>query len=554
MKFTSMKRFTLLTSLLFSGMLAYAQPDLSLDDVTVIKNFDAQLAEADRVEVMPAMPNVDTSRSRQTYLLPVRTLNVEYQPPRIRPISTRGDQLPPAYDGYLKLGAGLPLGLYGDASYHKFINKQLELGLEAFHHSARVREQEDVRDYVQNQRFGLTRLRALSTYHHDSGASAQARIGYNIHDVYFYGYNFVPGFEGVSVLADDVRQQFNKFDIGASIFNGERTVGDFNYRADFDFYYLNDNYGSRERGYDLKLQGTKWFNGIHSLDLVVHTDFTNFEDTTTQNLNNFFFQPAFTFHGDIFKLKLGVNIASHRDQFSFFPDVEASVNVLGNRLMAFAGAEGTLLKNNFAALSAYNPFIVSRFRLRNTSYNQFYGGVKGDLGIIKYSGQAGYKRANDMALFLQTADVENDARRRFEVLYDTLTIVNVQGTLSIEPADGLVISGFVSQSVFSPRNEARAWHIPSFELNGTIAYTTLEEKLRVRAELYMENGVPYINRMGEEDRLNGLFDLSIGADMFFSKNFGAFIQVNNLADNRRQRWQDYPVFGINALAGIQLRF
>lgn len=554
MKSNTILRFGLLPMFLLLSTLAFAQPDLSLDDVTVIKNFDAQLAEADRVEVMPQLPTVDTSRKSQNYFLPIRTLNVDYQPPRIRPISTRGDKLPDAYKGFLKLGAGLPLSLYGEGSFHTFVNKQLEFGIDAFHHSARTRQREDVSEFIENQRFALSSLRGISTYHHDSGVSGQLRAGYRSNDLYFYGYNFDPAFEGVSVLPDDVRQQFNKFDIGASLFNGERTVGDFNYRADFDFYFLNDNYGSRERGYDLKLQGTKWFNGIHSLDLVVHTDFTNFRDTEAQNLNNFFFQPAFTFHGDFFRIKLGANVASHRDQFSFFPDVTASVNILGNRLMAFAGAEGTLQKNNLDQLSAYNPFIVSRFELRNTSYNQFFGGVKGDLGFVKYSGQAGYKRANDMALFLQTTDAENAARRRFNVVYDTLTIVNIQGTLSVEPAEGLVISGFVSQSIFSPRNQERAWHIPSFELNGTVAYTTMKEKLRVRAELYMENGVPYINSLGVADRLNGLFDLSIGADLFFSKNFGAFLQVNNLADNRRQRWQDYPVFGINVLAGINVRF
>jgi hypothetical protein len=51
-----------------------------------------------------------------------------------------------------------------------------------------------------------------------------------------------------------------------------------------------------------------------------------------------------------------------------------------------------------------------------------------------------------------------------------------------------------------------------------------------------------------------LFDLSLGADFFFSEKFGGFIQINNLANNRRERWFRYPIFGINAMAGVMVRF
>jgi len=46
----------------------------------------------------------------------------------------------------------------------------------------------------------------------------------------------------------------------------------------------------------------------------------------------------------------------------------------------------------------------------------------------------------------------------------------------------------------------------------------------------------------------------LGAEYFFSKNIGAFLQVNNLANNRRQRWQNYPTLGLNALVGVTARF
>ena len=91
-------------------------------------------------------------------------------------------------------------------------------------------------------------------------------------------------------------------------------------------------------------------------------------------------------------------------------------------------------------------------------------------------------------------------------------------------------------------------------MNVSATYLTLKDKLRLKGELYVENGVPYINPEGETDNLNGLFDLSFGADYRFTKNIGAFLNVNNLAGNKRQRWANFPTYGINFLGGITARF
>ncbi|MBK9015757.1 MAG: hypothetical protein IPM82_17780 [Saprospiraceae bacterium] len=60
-----------------------------------------------------------------------------------------------------------------------------------------------------------------------------------------------------------------------------------------------------------------------------------------------------------------------------------------------------------------------------------------------------------------------------------------------------------------------------------------------------------INRWTE---LNALYDVSVGGEYWFVKKFGAFLEVNNLLNNKRQRWIYYPTYGINVLGGITARF
>ena len=531
--------------LAFLPFAAFGQT-LPSENVTVLKNFEAQLLDAERIEASPKLPAPDTSRSKQVYRLPYRDLNIDYPPPTIRPFGMRRDKTGDAYHGIIRAGGGFPNSLYGDGSYRYLFEDKMDFGLRVKHHSASFKK-------IENQRFSNTDAGLDGTYYFKQGFAVNGGLGYSANDAYFYGYNLDSTFTE-DVLPEDVKQRFSNFRINGGVFNGERTVGDFNYLVHLDAYFLKDAYASKEQGFDLKFRGTKWFAEKHSLDILLRTDFTFFQDTFSQKLHNFFLTPAFTLHGDFFNVKLGVTVANHNDEFSFFPDVLGTVNILGSQLAAFVGAEGTFQKNTFLSLTTYNPFMESRPELRNTRVMHYFGGVKGDLGIIEYSGQAGYKQTQDLALFVLQENPLIASHRRFEVIYDTVSIININGSIVVNLLDGLRIHGVVNQNIYTTTNEQKAWHLPAFTINGGVQYTTLENKLVLRGDVFLENGVPFRNDKGLADNLNTLFDVSLGAEYFFSKNIGAFVQVNNLADNQRQRWQLYPTYGINALAGISARF
>ncbi|MFT5383960.1 MAG: hypothetical protein ACI81W_001360, partial [Saprospiraceae bacterium] len=388
----SIKNISSIVFFLFVAVVAYAQPDLPSEEVEIIKDFEAALEESTKLVIAPELPALDSTSRKLLYSIPSKTLNVEYLPPKIRPIAMRKDAVPPIYKGFLKLGYGIPSSPYGELSYHTADPKVYEIGFNALHHSANFKD-------LENQRFSMTDIGVDGTYYNDQGFAVSGNVGYNIDQVHFYGYDHD---EQTTVVREQIKQEFNTFTIGAKIFNGARTEGDINYFAGFDIYRLDDNFASVETNLDIKLGVTKWFNEQHELTLGITTDFTNYNDQTEKNkLNNFYLMPSFTFHGDAFKVKIGANITANEDKFKVFPDAEAAVNVVGNKLSVYAGAEGSLYKNSFKNLSDYNPFIVSREKLevKNSSYYNFYGGIRGNLKVIDYQGQVGLKKVNDLALF-----------------------------------------------------------------------------------------------------------------------------------------------------------
>ncbi len=545
------KFFLLIAILILAGPAFSQEPDLPSGEVDIIKSFDARLGDAERYRVDPELPALDTSTRRLDYNVFTQTLPVEYLPPKIRPLAMRREKAEEGYNGYVKAGGGFPAALYGEGYYNITNNENLSVDLFANHHSANNSQN------VENQRFSNTNGGIDGTYHFDPGFAVNAHLEYTSNSVYYYGYNEVAEAlnETISFDQEEVRQRFAIFDGQASIYNSARTEADFNYYAGFKTYIMNDSYSpSRENGFDLVFRGTKWFDGTHPLSVEIQTDFTNYDDVEgEQSLNNFFLRPDYTYHADLFRIKLGFNLASNDDNFTFFPNIEATVVLLEGLLNAYVGADGTLQKNNFRNLAAYNPFIGSPLSIRNTLYYNYYGGVRGNVEGIDYDLQAGYKAVEDLATF-RLLDPFDDLPR-FDVIYDDGSIVTIKGSVTAPIVDGFRVIGAFSQNIYTLDNEEKPWHLPALTVNLGVRYTTLENRLTVKGDFFLENGVPYLNpETMEADNLNGLFDLSLGADYFFAENFGGFLQINNLANNRRERWLRYPIFGINAMGGVMFRF
>lgn len=540
----------LLLIAVFCTSTLFAQDGLPGSEVDVVKSFNARLQETEKIQVTPQLPSLDTTSKRQYYNVITKTIQVKYLPPKIKPLAAKRKALQKKYDGYLKLGAGLPTSFYGEASYD-YVDKKKKnrFGLDFFHYSAN-----NTRN-IENQKFGYTKGDISGTYYSKQGFAVKGLVGYSVDKVHFYGYNDLNTELDSSYTfeASDIEQRFTTVYGNAEIFNGEKLALDFNYSAGVDFYLLQDSYAARERGFALTLAGTKWFNETHPLNVKLVTDFTTTNvGSEKTNLNNFSLQPNFTFHADRFKVKLGVNITSHEDNFRIFPDVEANANIVDGVVTAFIGAEGALQKNSFKRLSDYNPFIESQLPFKNSSYSHYYGGVKGNIAGIEYNAKVGYKKVDDLAMFLLSSPV--DSISRFNVLYDTATIVNIKATISAPLVKGLDLTASVSQNVYTLENEEKAWHLPVFTVSAGARYRTDNQKLLVKADFFLENGLAYKNIAGEAETLNALFDISVGAEYFFTKKIGAFVQLNNLAANKRQRWRRYPTMGLNALFGITARF
>jgi len=530
-----------------------AQKELEGDNVTIVKEFDARLLDANKVNVTPSLPPLDTTTQKQFYTVPPHPSSLKYDAPKLRPIGMRSGKKEDAYNGFVKLGAGVPSSLLGEGGYYFGKEEKFDGKIWLKHHQLSAERA------IENQKFSNTQGLLSGNIYLANNLAVEGKVGYDYNRVHFYGYDHnIDTFTSAGV-----RQDFKTFQIGGRVYNSKRTDMDLNYSIAPKFYLLNDFYSNKETGFALDMSVTKWFAEKHALRVNIRPDFSAFTDTTTQKLNNIYLQPSFTFHTDFLQVKVGGNFVNNRDEFSIFPDAEITLRVFGDGIQIFGGANGDLRKNTYRSISTYNPFIQIRdSRLKNTHVLGYYGGVKGNLGWLEYNGQAGYSKASDLATY-QTrfeTDVDGQTITRFHVQYDTVKIFNLQGTVKLTPIKNLVLSATLSQNVYNTEttgtseDQPAAWGLPEIEGNFGAVYTLLEGKANLKANFYTADKIAYRNENGDFGKSIALYDLSLGGSYFFTKNIGAFLDINNILNNKRERWYRYPTVGMNFLVGITARF
>ena len=64
----------------------------------------------------------------------------------------------------------------------------------------------------------------------------------------------------------------------------------------------------------------------------------------------------------------------------------------------------------------------------------------------------------------------------------------------------------------------------------------------------------HVENLQYSKKLGLIADFNLGAEYFYSKNLTAFLQFNNFAAQRYNRWYNYPVMGFQVLGGVSFKF
>jgi hypothetical protein len=101
-----------------------------------------------------------------------------------------------------------------------------------------------------------------------------------------------------------------------------------------------------------------------------------------------------------------------------------------------------------------------------------------------------------------------------------------------------------------------AYTRPNFELKFNTNYN-IGDKFLLKLDIFHwgeRYGSSIANLAQTDVKMPAFTDVNFGIDYRYNKNFSAFLQLNNLTNNRYQRFFAYPVYGFNLLGGFTFTF
>ncbi len=81
----------------------------------------------------------------------------------------------------------------------------------------------------------------------------------------------------------------------------------------------------------------------------------------------------------------------------------------------------------------------------------------------------------------------------------------------------------------------------------------IDEDLWIKADLWAFDGAQYLAH-GESFKGEGAVDLNAGIEFRITRQLNLWFQMNNIFNNKYERWHQYESYGFNVLGGIIFSF
>jgi hypothetical protein len=287
-------------------------------------------------------------------------------------------------------------------------------------------------------------------------------------------------------------------------------------------------------------------------------------------------KPGLVFVDDRLTLSLGVaaylslDMENSDSRFYLYPNINAAYGLLEELLVVYGGLEGGLDQNSYDAFSRENPFVSPTLTIMPTSrVYEAFGGIKGKLSeMVAYNLRGSYGRQDNRALFRLNPVLQNDPSQpyrygnSFDVVYDRVNTLAVFGELKLELSKSFKLGAHATYFSYDTQREDQAWNLPSAEASIFSDFDitqALYGRVDVlftgsRKDLLAGGGQGVGSTFAQEQTLDAFVDANIELGYRLNPHLTLFVKGNNLVAGTYERWLNYPVLGLQAIAGASYQF
>lgn len=533
--------------LFYAAKQVHAQDTTRKKSIDITSTFKPVLREAAKINFNAAPPVADTSRPKLSYSIPSQNLFFSYQPAELKPVALRIDSVNAwQYSNYIKVGFGNVHLPYIKAGFSFGDGKSTYFNVFANYYSSK--------GSLKYQKNSFSSVGAAATYLSPKHLEWNGKLGFSSNDYFLYGYR--P--DTLAYSKTQLKQQFQTLEGSVHFRNTIPTAYGLTYHPSLKISVFSDNKANKgsESNSVLDLPLEKTFGRLFAFNLASTADLTSYQvkgnaKFSRQN-NLFYISPAVLLKTPNLYIHGGLRPSWDNRVFTMLPNIMADITTNDQRFTFQLGWIGYYNKGTYQRFASINPWLAQPDSLFNTRVQERYAGFKGSVdNHFSYSAKVGFQQYRNIPLFVNDP---NDGKT-FLIAYEPrMEALQLHGEVEYTMGEQFSASASLNFNQFTKlQKEKKAWGMIPLELNAGLRWQLLKD-LWLHADLWAWDGAQYRGKTGDSFKGDGGFDLNTGAEFRITKNFNLWIQLNNILNNKYERWHQYESFGFNVLGGVTYSF
>ncbi len=510
------------------------------EEINITSAFKPSIVRTGKIEFRADAPAQDTSSYFFNYAQTPFSFKTLIGPLEVKPLAIRNEN--ESGNGtslHARLGYGNLQNPFASLSYtSQESKKQFSLNLD--HISAK--------GSLKDQQYGTSSISARYRNMITNNQLVDFLAGYDFDQYKLYGYDQ----NSSTISSDQLRQNFHHVFGAINYQQVGGNDGQFIIAPSLRFDYLITNRINNESQLSFKMPLSFRFSSkIHfksTIDVltVQHNGLNNNKHAKTMIQ----LPASLSFSGKDFILNGGVIPVLKHDKLGLLPEIFVAYSFPETGLKIKAGIHNDLNINSMYRALQFNPFVLKMDSLTIFHEQQIYAGF--DLHSVKglqLSIKTGLSTFRNPALFVNKGIFGNE----FSFLNESLlTAIMLEANLSYLFNNNLSFSSnlrgysFQKQEVYD-----EAYGLLPLELTFRLDWEPIK-KLKSSFSTILWSGTMTQAANNVDVKLQDAADISLGVEYELNKKWALWIDLNNIANSRYQRWNQYPSFGFNFMAGVRL--
>ncbi|TPV35539.1 TonB-dependent receptor [Paucihalobacter ruber] len=540
--------------------------------VNVVRPYQPTISDAFKLKAVPVLDQDGNLKKQEVryniFSIPVAST---FTPAKGRAAEVDRKKAEKLYDNYASLGVGSYTSILGEVFINHQLNNNEYVGGHLTHHSS----QGGIDEVLLDDNFSRS---GLSAYFQRMERDFDWKIEGFFKRNTFNWYGLPEG-----LLTNDDIAQINP----KHVFNNVGIDGELNFNdaiinnAKVAFNRFTDDENSSENrfvastNFDVPV-GYDAINSTLKIDFLGGNFDNNYFGSGSLDYGNFNIglKSAYQLEQDDLKVSIGANLVylndteANKSKLFIYPNINATYNVVSDIVIAYADITGDLIQNTYADFATQNPFVSPTLNIVPTdqTYN-FSLGMKGKLSsAISYNLGGSYKDEKFKPLFksnpfLTGATTSYQNGNSFGIVYDDVKTISLLGELTFDFNRNISMILQGEYFNYNLTTQAEAWNLPDLKASAIINAQIDENWFAGASLFFVGERKDELEVLGtllpvepQSVTLGSFFDTNVHVGYKINSQLSVFGKVNNMLNNNYQNWANFPVQGIQVLAGATYQF